>query len=427
MKRVLIITYYWPPAGGVSVQRVLKFCKYLPEFDIQPYVLTVENGSFASLDMSLNQEVSPLLKVYKTKTIEPFTIYNFLRGKNKNEVSLVEGDVSKKSLFQKIGEFIRANIFIPDARVGWNLYARKKALEILDNEQIDIVITTGPPHSTHLIGLYLKHKRHIKWIADFRDPWVELFATNFLPRTRFSVWLDRILENKIISKADKIVLIGKQLFTNFSLDSNKEKVSVISNGYDFDITNFSNSNRDSENYFTIRYVGTFFKSQNIPSFWKSISSLLNSRPQLKDKIRIELIGKIDDFIKSEIEKYGLTSICTYINFLSHKEAIDLVSTASCLLLVVPNVDNNKSIITGKLFEYLGAKKPILCFAPEDSEAVQIVKDANAGYHFDYDNDENLESVILDLIASNGNLTYYGVEKYHRKQLTAQLAAIIHSK
>ena len=212
MKKILIITYYWPPSGGAGVQRWLKFTKFLPEFGFKPVILTVDDNaaSYAQLDESLLKEIDPNLSVYKTKTFEPYNLYRKLS--NKKEIPYGGFSNQRKiTLFEKLSRFIRGNLFIPDPRRGWNRYAIKKALELIRSEQIEVVVTTGPPHSTHLIGKKVKEKTGIRWIADFRDPWTDIYYYKDLYHLGLANKLDRYLEKNVLKLADQIITVSEEV------------------------------------------------------------------------------------------------------------------------------------------------------------------------------------------------------------------------
>jgi len=203
LKNVLIFSYYWPPAGGVGVQRWLKLTKYLPEFGWNPIIVTVKNGSYPYIDLSLLHEVPGNIEVHKTKTFEPFEWYNLLLGKRGKHVPTAVLDSStNKNFLQKLAAFIRANFFIPDARKGWVNFAIDTGEKIFRTKHIDAIVTTGPPHSTHLIGLYFKKKYPIKWLADFRDPWTHLFTNTYLPQINLVKKLDKKLEKRVLQAVD---------------------------------------------------------------------------------------------------------------------------------------------------------------------------------------------------------------------------------
>ncbi len=368
-KKVLIFTYYWPPAGGVAVQRFLKFSKFLHEYGWQPIIITVNNGSYPYYDESLLKEVSPETQVYRTKTFEPFELYNLLRGQKGKTMPLVAvGANANKTFFQKLSEYIRANFFIPDARKGWVPYAVKQAETILKTEKIDAIITTGPPHSAHLIGLELKKKFGLKWIADLRDPWTGIVYNEMLPRTEATRRKDLKLETQVLKTADCTVVISPGMKEQF--EDRAKKIEVIFNGYDeanFQTTAGSVS-KPSES-FTIRYVGNLMASQNTPNLWKAISEL---RKTINANIKLEFTGRVDAEIQNSITDAGINDITTYNPFTDQQTAIDLTRVASLLLFAIFNLPNSKLVITGKIFEYLASCNEIISFGPVDGDASAIL-------------------------------------------------------
>ncbi len=367
-KKVLIFTYYFPPAGGVAVQRFLKFSKYLPEFGWEPIIVTVANGSYPYYDESLLKEISPSLKVYRTKTFEPFEFYNMLKGKKGKAMPVVSvGSHQNKSFFQKISEYIRANFFVPDARMGWVTYAVKQAEEIIKSEKIDAIITTGPPHSTHLIGLELKEKFGFKWIADFRDPWTGIFYNNILPRTESTKQKDRALETKVLQTADLVTVISQGMKHEF--EDRAKKIEVVMNGFDEEDFLKSEVRNQKSEMFSIRYVGNLMASQNVEVFWKAIRELRIANFEL----RIEFIGRVDDAVKKSISENGLNDCVSYIDFVDHNKAVQLMQEASMLLFVIPDVKDNALILTGKLFEYLASKSEMISIGPVNGNANEVLK------------------------------------------------------
>ncbi len=370
-KKGLIFTYYFPPAGGVAVQRFLKFSKYLPEFGWEPIIVTVANGSYPYYDESLLKEISPSLRVYRTKTFEPFEFYNMLKGKKGKAMPVVSvGSHQNKSFFQKISEYIRANFFVPDARMGWVSYAVKQAEEILKNEKIDAVITTGPPHSTHLIGLELKEKFGVKWIADFRDPWTGIFYNNILPRTESTKQKDKALETKVLQTADLVTVISPGMKHEF--EDRAKKIEVVMNGYDEEDFRTTDNGQQTTDKFTIRYVGNLMASQNVETLWKCIAELNSSDIGHRTSVKLEFIGRVDDLVKKSISENGLNDCVNYIDFVDHYKAIELMQDASLLLFVIPDVKDNALILTGKLFEYLASKSEMISFGPVDGNASEIL-------------------------------------------------------
>lgn len=381
MKHVLIFTYYWAPAGGVAVQRWLKFSKYLPENGWQPVIVTVKDGSYPYTDSSLEKEVLPSIKVYKTDTFEPFELYNLLRGKKGKQLPTAMLDSSKKkSLFQKAAEYIRANFFIPDARKGWVKYAVSTGASIIKNQKIDAIITTGPPHSTHLIGLILQKEFGVKWIADFRDPWTSIFTNHYLPRASWAKKYDKSLEDKVLKAADTVAVIGPSMKQEF--EDRAKRIAVIWNG--FDETDSNEITAKTNNViFTIRYVGNLFASQKIPAFWKAVARLAKEE---NAKLQIEFIGRVDESVKLLIEENNLQNLVRYKDFVPHTEAIQLISTADALLFAIPQVPNDERIITGKIFEYLAAVKPILAFGNTNGDAAKLLQECGREAMCDFEDE-----------------------------------------
>lgn len=367
MKHVLIFTYYFPPAGGVAVQRWLKFTKYLPENGWLPIVVTVKDGSYPYLDESLEKEIDPHLEVHKTETFEPFEIYNLLRGKKGKQLPTAMLDnASDKSVFQKAAEFVRANFFIPDARKGWVKYAVSEGVKIIQSKKIDAIVTTGPPHSTHLIGMMLQKQFGVKWIADFRDPWTSIFTNTFLPRTDWAKQQDKHLETEVLKRADCVTVIGPSMQKEFQ--DRAKRIEVIWNG--FDEADIAVANEVVRNpVFTIRYVGNLFASQTVPAFWKAVARL---RKEENAKLKIEFTGRVDESVKQLIRQSGVEDVVSYNDFVPHNEAVQLMCSADALLFAIPAVPDSERIITGKIFEYLATKKPILAFGPLSGDAAKLL-------------------------------------------------------
>ncbi len=410
-RKVLIFTYYFPPAGGVAVQRFLKFSKYLPEFGWEPIIVTVANGSYPYYDESLLKEISPSLKVYRTKTFEPFEFYNMLKGKKGKSMPVVSvGSHQNKSFFQKISEYIRANFFVPDARMGWVSYAVKQAEEILKTEKVDAIITTGPPHSTHLIGLDLKEKYGVKWIADFRDPWTGIFYNNILPRTEATKQKDKALETKVLQTADLVTVISPGMKHEF--ENRAKKIEVLMNGFDEEDFKTQDTRHKTQDKFTIRYVGNLMASQNVEVLWKAIKELRITNYEL----RIEFIGRVDDLVKQSISENGLNDCVSYIDFVGHSKAIELMQEASMLLFVIPDVKDNALILTGKLFEYLASKSEMISFGPLNGNAAEILKQTGRKPMIDFageaDTKKQLEASLNYFTQTKGAFKYSD----HREQV-----------
>lgn len=397
MKKVLIITYYWPPSGGAGVQRWVKLSKYLMEFGIKPFVLTVDENyaSYMALDPSLNQEVNQNVTVYKTKSFEPINMYGRIVGK-KNVPTAGFSNVNNKKFSQKLINALRSNFFIPDPRKGWNSYAYKKALKIIGNEKIDTVITTSPPHSTQLIGLKLKRKINISWIADFRDPWTDIYYYNILNHSIFSNLIDKNLEKKVLLESDKIITVSegfKNLFEKKGLNIPSDKIAVIPNGYDPE--DFSGNKNMANNKFIICYTGTISEQYNPHIFIDTLQEIIKEFPQTK--IILQFVGIVFEELKNYIHQKGIAEHVEYIPTVSHEKSIGFINNSTALLLVIPDFHKSEGIVPGKLFEYLATRNPIICIGDPKSNAAKIISECEAGNTFDRGSGTKLKDYLTGLI------------------------------
>ena len=418
--KALIITYYWPPGAGAGVQRWLKFTKYLPSFGIEPVVLTVdpEFAAYPAIDHSLIAEIPPDIKIFSTRATDYFRVYK----KNKKEIpSAGFANADKNGIKDKILRFIRGNFFIPDPRKGWNKHAFKKACEIIDNEGIKHIITTSPPHSTQLIGLRLKKQfPSIKWIADLRDPWTDIYYYDQFYHSFLSKTIDKRLENQVLLSADKIITVGESLKDLFrkKIPSVNSTIEVITNGYDD--ADFKDKKSTNPDKFTISYIGTLSDAYPINTF-------LNALRVFEEKgidLNLRFVGSVSPNQKELILSKAEKSSVDFIPFVDHSMAIDYMNDTTVLLLIIPDHQSNKSIITGKLFEYIATGKPVLCIGPADGDAAKIIKYTASGSTFSYDDLKGIESLFRDLIINPGLFIHHSATDFSRRNLTARLVEIL---
>jgi len=429
MKKVLIITYYWPPSGGAGVQRWLKLSKYLDQFNILPYILTADEkyASYISTDPSLCDDIGENVKVIKTKSFEPINLYGKIAGK-KNIPTAGFSNVDNDKFSQKIINAIRSNLFIPDPRRGWNLYAYKKAVQIINQEKIDTIITTSPPHSTQLIGLKLKRNLNIKWIADFRDPWTDIYYYKILNHSYISSAIDRKYEEKVLTNCDKISTVSegfKKLFQNKGLNLPDTKFSVIPNGYDPE--DFKLKKKKSRDKFIICYTGTISEQYNPYIFIDEFSNIINEFP--KQTIKLRFVGIVYKKLKLYIKKIGIDKQVEIIPTVPHSMAIDYIINANALLLIIPELKNSYGIIPGKLFEYLATNNQIICIGDTECDAAKIIRDCNAGITFNRESDSGLKNYLFNLVTdfingSENSVCKEKIEYYSRKNLASEFAEII---
>ncbi|MBC34768.1 MAG: hypothetical protein CL663_01805 [Bacteroidetes bacterium] len=427
MKKILFLSYYWPPSGGAGVQRALKFMKYFREFKIDPTLITVDEkvASYPLRDDSLLDDVDKDLKVIKTKSFEPLSWYKRL---NKKKEIPYAGfvNINKDKPFQKLSRFIRGNLFIPDARVGWVKYATKAAINALKDDP-EVIITTSPPHSSQLAGLKLKKKTGLPWIADLRDPWTDIFYYKDFYHLPFAKRKDANYEREVLENADRIIVTSqatKELYLTKTDKIKADKISVIPNGYDEADFDMPTSFPDKE--FVITYSGTIADLYDIDAFLKSLKVLKDEFTDVPIKLRF--VGKVSEGIKQKIKENDLLENCEFTGYVSHKEAVAYLLRSSILLIVIPKIENNEGIVPGKIFEYLAAKRPVVCIGPENCNVGEFITECESGSTFDYGNN-NVETYLREQILKWKENPSLQIEndkhlKYSRRMLTGKLAQII---
>jgi hypothetical protein len=427
MKKVLIITYYWPPAGGPGVQRWLKFVKYLPEFNIQPIVYCPENPLYPTLDSSLLQEVDSKIKVLKHPIKEPLRFLKLLFKSKTNKLS--KGgipDLKKQGLFERFLLYIRGNFFVPDARVFWVKPSVKYLSSYISKHQIDTIITTGPPHSVHLIGMQLKAKYQLQWLADFRDPWTDISYHKNLNLTKNTQQNHLKLEHQVFNTSDQIIVTSlqtKQLFSKIT----RKPISVITNG--FDDENVPSITLDSK--FSLTHIGSLLNQRNPILLWNVLSELVQEIPKFKANFQLVLVGNVSADVRTSIDSRGLTSFLKTVGSVTHNEAVMYQRKTQVLLLLEANTTEASYIIPGKLFEYINSNRPIVALGPKHSDIPSILKDTHTGRYFDYDNKTALKTHILELFegykTNSLSVSSKDIERFSRKNCTKQLAEVLNYK
>ncbi len=438
MKKVLIITYYWPPGGGAGVQRWLKFVKYLRKFGWEPVIYTPENGEIPVEDPSLMKDIPEGVEIIKTKIWEPYNLYKKFVGQKSNE-KINTGFLTEKkkpSLLQKISVWIRGNLFIPDARKFWINPSIRYLTNYLKTKPVDVIISSGPPHSMHLIALGLREKLNLPWIADFRDPWTHIDYYKDLMLSESADRKHHRLEMEVLQKADRVLVIGEtmkkefqELFTiglNSSEKKSFDKFHVITNGYDEDDIIKANITLDKK--FSIAHIGTMVRTRNPEMFWKVISIFRDQSFEFANALEIKLVGKIDHSVWESIDKYKLTKFVNQVDYLPHNEVTKVQQQSQLLLLIVNNTHNAKGILTGKLFEYLAAKRPILCIGPTYGDAANIIQETESGVTVDF-KDENkmtewLKKYFSSFIQGSLRVNSKEIENYSRETLTGKLSSLM---
>jgi len=423
-KKALIITYYWPPAGGPGVQRWLKFVKYLPDYNIQPIVYCPKNPSYPIVDESLTKELSKDIVVLKQPIKEPYKLAGLLSKKAASTISSgVIPKEKKQSIIERVMLFVRGNFFIPDARKNWVRPSVDFLTDYIQKENIETIITTGPPHSLHLIGLQLKQKLDVKWIADFRDPWTTIGYHKKLKLTKASQLKHQDLELKILNSADQLIVTSENTKREFEFKTN-QPIAVITNGYDTTIS--EKPKKDSK--FAIAHIGSLLSERNPKHLWEALSELINENEAFKADFELKLIGVVSDDVLQEIYSHNLKDYTNVVGYVSHDDAIKAQMQSQVLLLIEIDSEDTKAIIPGKLFEYMISNTPILAIGPKDSDVERIIKSTNTGTYFFYEANNTLKSQILAYFNAYKENTLVtqpiGLKPYSRKELTKTLSELI---
>lgn len=418
MKKVLIISYYWAPSGGPGVQRILKFVKYLPQFGWQPIILTVENGNYPSIDKSLLAEIPAGCRVYKTKSFEPFELYKSLTGRQGDQKipTFILNRKEKESTVEKLSRWMRANVFVPDAKIGWRKYILKEGLKVIEKENPDIIFSSSPPHSLQLGAMKLAKKSGLKWVADFRDPWSDAFWQKDIKRMQFARAKDKKYEREVLSHADHITSVSKTVAANY----NKivpHNYTVIPNGFDETDFNFNLEKRDK---FVISYTGTLGESQRINNFIETLNGL---DAYIKQNLEINFYGT---FHPSILKAAAGCNLINVFNNIDHNKVVKVMSESQILLLVIPDSPGNEGILTGKLFEYMATGNYVLGIGPVNGDASEILNETGAGKMFGYNDD--LKSIIFDQFNKwqtgvTNSINETALLQYSRKNLTAKLVKV----
>jgi hypothetical protein len=424
-KKVLIVTYYWPPAGGPGVQRWLKFVKYLRDFDIEPIVFIPKNPSYPIVDETFSEDIPKDMTIIKQSIFEPYEFAQLFSKKKTQKISRGIIAKEKQSLVEKLLLYIRGNFFIPDARKYWVKPSVKFLKKYLTENNIETVITTGPPHSLHLIGLELRKQLAITWLADFRDPWTRIGYHEKLRLTKKSQQKHIQLEAEVLQTADQIVTTSFTTKDEFSKLTDKP-INVITNGYD--VEKCERTPMDAK--FTLSHIGSLLSDRNPVVLWEVLAELIQERDDFAKDFQLQFAGVISERIQRAIREVGLDVHTTYFGYVSHKRALQLQRASQLLLVIEIDSEKTKGIIAGKLFEYMVAERPIIGIGPKDADIAKIIQETNTGTYFLYTEKVKLKTQILAYYEAFQQQKLHtspiGLQQYSRKALTKKLATLLHS-
>lgn len=435
MKRVLIITYYWPPSGGSGVQRWVKFAKYLPKEGWQPVIYTPENPELTTVDKTLADDIPPQAEIIKRRIFEPYGIYRALMGKGSStdlktltaagsdggEVNPVNG--GSKNWKQKLSLFIRGNFFIPDPRIFWVKPSVKFLKSYLKRHPVDVIVTTGPPQSMHLIGKGLSEATGIPWIADFRDPWTKMFYFKHLGLTKKSEEKHKQLEKGVLDSATRVISVSPMVLKDFQAMTSTP-VELITNGFDEDDFN---QFFDPDEYFNITHTGLFAADGNPETLWKVLADKCKSDNEFRMLLRIRLVGKTDKEIVKSIEDAGLGTNLVNLGYQSHDVAVKEQRNASLLILPLRKEPEYEAVLPGKLFEYLASRRPVLGIGQTEGAMAKVIRDTGTGMVFDWPDEKKIRSYIdlcwEEFKSGEARDNSADISVYTRRRLTKRLVAL----
>ena len=431
MNKVLIITYYWPPSGGSGVQRWLKFVKYLPSFDWEPHVFTPENPSFAVQDPSLEKDVPHEAEVMRFPIWEPYEVFfkiSGLFGSKKKATPTALVPSNQRTFFQRVSTWVRGNLFIPDPRIFWVRPSVKFLSDYIKDNRINIVITTGPPHSIHLIGLKLKKKYpHLRWVVDFRDPWTEWGMWDSLMVSKTVRHVHKRMENNVLAHADEIITITPFYVKRFEKLAGK-RVSLLTNGYDED--DFKNLVHKKDNKFIIRHVGLINEKCDPRPFMLSLKQEIEENPALAKDVRLEFIGEVHpDFRRFVQEDSSLRTITVFTGNVPHDDLIPLYGSSAVLLLILSGYKDAEGFLPGKLFEYFASGLPILGVGPVNGDAATLIKETGAGVMQETGDAEGIRRALRHMYSrwqgsTTPSVNEVAIRRFSRREITGELVRIL---
>ncbi len=420
-KKILIVTYYWPPSGGVGVQRWMNFALQLEKKGWEPIILTPENPQFEIKDEQLTSRVKHL-ETHKVPIWEPFQLFHQITG-GKERKNIQQGLVmekNEKGVKERVAVWIRGNIFLPDPRVFWVRKAANFAIALSKKEKIAAIITTGPPHSMHLVGRRVKRKTRIKWLADFRDPWSQWDVLGKLNTSDLAMVVHKTLEASVLKKADRVITVSNRLAASFG------GVEVVNNGVSAPI---GDAEEVDETYFTIGYFGMLNELRNPKQLWMLLDQMCRENALFASKLRIRIGGIVSESIKTELDKFQkLKSRVQFLGYLSHNQVLKEYQKCNLLLLLLNKSANSQWILPVKFFEYLSAHRMILTLGPRESDLGDILSQRDIGEITSYGDIASMRVFIEDLF-ENGDLPSSKdvkelLQEFSHRQLVEKLDLIL---
>ncbi|HOC88027.1 MAG TPA: glycosyltransferase family 4 protein [bacterium] len=431
MPRVLITTYYFPPAGGAGVQRTLKFVKYLREFGWEPLVLTARDADYPAFDNTLQDELPADIKIYRAPLFEPYRLYRRFTGKAAGAATdiavLTRDEQSRQKMSERISEWIRSALFVPDARMTWLYPACNLGRKIIREEKIDLLFSSAPPYTTHLIGRKLKQSSGLPWVADFRDSWIGWLSTpQWRPAPARA--LERRMEHRVLTEADRILTVSSGVQEDL-LSRHPGLRDVrwhhLPNGFDAaDLAGVAA--RPKEPGFTLIYTGSMYGNRNPRALLRALEKLAEERCPGLQMLRIRLVGRVGEPILQEIAASPVGHLFEHIPYVTHTASLQYLLAADGALLIIDDAPANKGIVTGKIYEYIGARLRILALAPE-GDAADLIRSHGLGWCVPPTDIAGIAQALRQMLAGNPPENAHRSEQawplFERREQTRQLAAL----
>ncbi|MEX1133122.1 MAG: glycosyltransferase [Flavobacteriales bacterium] len=420
MKRVLIIAYYWPPNAGVGVYRWLKFAKYLPENGWQPVVYTPANPEMQAVDPALERDIPPEAEIIKAPITEPYSWYKRFTGKKQDErlQTAFLREEAGPTWKENASNWVRSNFFIPDARVWWVKPSVKRLQRYLKEHPVDVIVTTGSPHSLHLIGRELKRRTGIPWLADFRDPWTNV---DYYGQLKLTQWADRKqheLERAVLTEADEVLTVSWHWAEELKALGAKH-VQVITNGYD--PADLPATPEPQDERWSLVHVGSITATRDVPELWQALAERVRDDAEFRERFVLRFVGGVDHTVLRSLEAAGLMDNVERVGQVDHAEALRHMQRARVLLLPVNNTPNVMGFLPAKVFEYLSVQRPILCVAPVEADIARVL--GEAGWLVQREDAELMQHAVQQLFGVEPSPTTDTIS-FDRKALTGTLSQLL---
>ncbi|GGF48002.1 glycosyltransferase family 4 protein [Echinicola rosea] len=424
-KKVLIITYYWPPSAGSGVQRWLKFAKFLPDFGWEPVIFTPENPDFELKDETMNKEVSPQWEIIKFPIWEPYGVFRFLKKKKGGKIAdpskLIEK--RKKNWFDQTAIWLRANAIVPDPRVFWVKPSVEFLEDIVRRNNIKAIITTGPPHSMHLIGRNLKRKTGLLWVADFRDPWSTWEFLDTLPMMKSIRRRHEKLEKSVFEEAEKVVTISPTFKGELEKIAGRS-IDLITNGFDSaDLPKGFKKEKEGNGVFEVVYTGIIDAIRNPLPFLEAFKAAFEAGAR---EVKLTFVGRVSEKVTHYIEgDPWLSERVEFAGYVPHEEVFAFYERSNMLLLILTNTKNAKGNIPGKLFEYIATGRNIVALGDPKGDAATIINEAGAGSVFSHEDVPGVRQYLTDqALMEEETSADRDITRFERKTLTKKLAQLL---